>query len=123
MFNELTCDSANEHLRSTIPKCPFIKVESLHKADIKIEHKLDLGEIESIKLAIKMNCDLLLLDDKRAQKEAILHSLPYVSSFALLIKAEQKGIITDINETLELLKKNYIFPNKELKDFINFLRA
>ena len=122
VFDELTCKSAKEQLRSTIAKCPFIKVESIGEVEIKIEHKLDLGEIESVKLAKKMNCDLLLLDDKCAQKEAILHSIPYVSSFALLIKAEQKGLITDINETLEILKKHDIFPNKELKDFIDFLK-
>jgi uncharacterized protein len=89
--------------------------------DLKLEHKLDLGEIESIKLAKQMNCDILLLDDKRTQKEAAIQSIPYVSSFALLIKAGQMGIITNIDKSLELLKKHNIFPNKELKEFISFL--
>ena len=121
VFFELTSQSSSEQLRSTIKKCPYIIVESLDDVELNLEHKLDIGEIEAIKLAKQMNSDILLLDDKRAQKEAAIHSIPYASSFALLVKAKQKGIITNMSETLELLKKHDIYPNKELKEFINFL--
>ena len=72
-------------------------------------NKLDLGEIEALTLAQHMKADLLTLDDKRAQKEAKLLSIPYVSSFALLTKAYQKGFISNIQQTLKQLEKNYIF--------------
>jgi len=61
------------------------------------------------------------LDDKRAQKEAALLSIPYVSSFALLVKAQQKGLLTDFELTLNKLEKRQIFVSKELKDFLHLV--
>jgi len=121
VYHELTIRSAKNQICSTLKNCHFIKVKSLEKTQLKIEHKLDLGEIEAITLAKQMNSDFLILDDKRAQKEAALQSIPFVSSFALLLKASQKGIIADINDTLDLLKEHHIFLSKDLKQFLDFL--
>jgi predicted nucleic acid-binding protein len=73
-------------------------------------------------LAQPLNADLLILDDKRAQKEADLLTIPYVSSFALLVKTHQKGFVSDLQQALDQLEEQQIFLNKELKDFSTLLK-
>ena len=121
VFDELTVHASNEQLRATIKNCPFIKLKSLDIPIPDLHHKLDKGEIEALTLAKQLTADLLILDDKRAQKEADSLTIPYVSSFALLIKAHQKGFVSDLQQTLHQLEEHQIFLNKELKDFLGLL--
>lgn len=121
VFDELTIHARNEQLRAAIKKCLFIKVKSLNIPIPDLQHKLDIGEIESLTLAQQLKADLLILDDKRAQKETDLLAIPYVSSFALLIKAHQKGFLPDLQQALHQLEEHQIFLNKELKDFLGLL--
>ena len=51
VYHELTFRSADEQNRSILKNCHFIKIKSLDKTQLKIEHKLSLGEIEAITLA------------------------------------------------------------------------
>ncbi len=118
VFDELTVHASNEQLRSTIKKCPFIKIKSLEIPIPELQHKLDVGEIEALTLAKQFPADLLILDDKRAQKEADILAIPYVSSFALVVKAYQKGLVADLQQALHQLEEQQIFLNKELKDFL-----
>ncbi len=119
---ELTINSQDHELRQAVGQASFLEKRTLAQPIRGLKHKLDLGEIEAISLALEMAADLLILDDKRAQKEAALLSIPYVSSFALLVRAHQKAILKDLNLTLNKLEQHQIFVSQELKDFLDFLQ-
>jgi len=118
---ELSINSQDHKLRQVIKQASFLEARALTRPMRELKHRLDLGEIEAISLALKMTADLLILDDKRAQKEAALISIPYVSSFALLVSSHQKGLVADLDQTLHKLEQRQIFLSKELKDFLHLV--
>ena len=59
-------------------------MRSAPEEQLPLGHRLDRGEIEAIVLASSLNADYLLLDDKRAQKEAHERGLVVIPTFAIL---------------------------------------
>lgn len=66
-------------------------------------------------------------DDKRAQKEARLQGITFIPTFAVLLKAAQKGIISDFDAVLAELALKNIFLSRDLnlaaKSFLDLNRA
>lgn len=117
VFSELTQKASENRLKSSVNNCSFIHVKPLEIPIPSLEHKLDIGEIEALALSRQMNADLLILDDKRAQKEASLLSISYVSTFTLLIKAHQMKFVKDLKQVLEHLEKQNIYLSKDLQQY------
>jgi predicted nucleic acid-binding protein len=95
---------------AAIAGCDFIRVHSSKGASITFSRKLDRGEQEALALAVTLNADFILLDDKRAQKKAVALHLSFLPTFALLAKAAQKGIVSN----LDVLQQKNIFLSREL---------
>ncbi len=83
--------------------------------NLKIE-KLGLGagELEAIILYKELNADILLIDDARAKKFALLNDIKVIGSLGILIKAKENGYISEIKPLLEKIKKSGIY----LTDYI-----
>lgn len=75
---------------------------------------LGLGELEAITLYKNLNADVLLIDDNRAKKYAILNDIKVIGSLGILIKAKQDGYIKNIKPFLEQLQKSGIFISDKL---------
>lgn len=97
-----------------ISRCDFIQVHPIPDLHFEFSHRIDRGEAEAITLAVTIQADYLLLDDKRAQKEAILHHVDFIPTFAVLLKATQKGFISDFEAVLAELQQKNIFLSREL---------
>ena len=97
-----------------ISRCDFIQVHPIPEQQFEFNHRIDQGEAEAILLAATLKADYLLLDDKRAQKEAKIHHINFIPTFALLLKATQKGIISDFDAVLVELQQKNIFLSREL---------
>jgi len=74
------------------------KVESLRK-------DLDAGEAEAIVLALELECDLLLIDERLGNKIAAEYGLHTVGLLGVLIRAKQKNIISEIKPLMIDLKE------------------
>ncbi len=83
--------------------------------NLKIE-KLGLGagELEAIILYKELNADILLIDDARVKKFALLNDIKVIGSLGILIKAKENGYISEIKPLLEKIKKSGIY----LTDYI-----
>lgn len=114
VYQEVVHNTKNREQSETIPRCNFIRVQPISMHPVSFSHKLDRGEIEALILASTLNADFLLLDDKRAQKEAKLQGLTFIPTFAVLLKAAQKGIIADFDAVLTELQKKNIFISRDL---------
>jgi predicted nucleic acid-binding protein len=77
---------------------------------------LGLGELEAITLYKELNADVLLIDDNRAKKYAILNDVKVIGSLGVLIKAKEKGYIEIVKPFLEEIKQSEIFISYRLID-------
>ncbi|MEK7728420.1 MAG: hypothetical protein AAB354_08395 [candidate division KSB1 bacterium] len=114
VYDEVVHQTKDLEQSATISGCDFIKVHELATSVISFSRKLDRGEQEALALATELHADFLLLDDKRAQKEAALLNIPFIPTFALLVKAAQDGLISDFNSMLTELQQKGIFLSREL---------
>jgi hypothetical protein len=64
---------------------------------------LDLGERESIALALQMGADLLILDEITGRKAARQLKLHITGTIGLLERAFRRGLISDLREVLDEL--------------------
>lgn len=65
---------------------------------------LDAGECEAIALALELNADLLILDDRDARIEALRRRLPVIGTLRVLEDAAQLGLI-DLRQALQHLQQ------------------
>lgn len=71
---------------------------------------LGKGEASAIAIAVEFNADAVLMDDRRAIREATRNGLNVLTTFALLELASIKGLL-DFEEAIDALSKtNFHFP-------------
>ncbi len=74
---------------------------------------LERGEAEVLVLAKEMKADLILLDEEKSRKSAVLAGFKIIGLIGVLIIAKQMGLIKNIKSVLEhLQKENFRLSNK-----------
>jgi predicted nucleic acid-binding protein len=82
-------------------------LQTLGKSVVKIKSKnylsmvMDFGESESVILYEELNADFLLIDDRKARVIAESLQVNCIGSVGVLIKAKQKGIISELKPSFE----------------------
>lgn len=75
-----------------------------HKANL-LERELDKGESEVISLALELNAELLLIDERDARRVCKSLNLNVTGVIGILIKAYKTGALTDLQQTINDLKE------------------
>jgi predicted nucleic acid-binding protein len=123
VHQEVILNVKDRQQSEAIARCDFILVHPIATQKFSFSHKLDRGEEEAIILTSELKADYLLLDDKRAQKEAKKQEITFIPTLAVLLKAAQKGIISDFDAILFKLQQKNIFLSRELnlaaRNFLN----
>ncbi len=65
---------------------------------------LGFGELEAIILAYEFNADFIILDDRKARREAEELGLPVIGTAAVSQKAKEKGIIVNFQSVIDELR-------------------
>ena len=74
---------------------------------------LERGEAEVLVLAKEIKTDLILLDEEKARKSAVLAGFKIIGLIGVLIIAKQMGLIKNIKSVLEhLQKENFRLSHK-----------
>lgn len=90
---------------SIIESTDWIKVRRITNQNLynEIEENLDSGETESIVLAIELQADILLIDEKKGRRIAEKYGLRITGLLGILIEAKEEKIIKEVKPMLDRL--------------------
>lgn len=75
---------------------------------------LGIGELEAITLYKELDADVLLIDDNRAKKYAMINDVKVIGSLGILIKAKEEGYIEKIKPLLEKIMLSEVYISDKL---------
>jgi predicted nucleic acid-binding protein len=67
---------------------------------------LDPGESEALSLYWEVTADFLLIDEKRGRTIAIRNGINTVGTIGVLLVAKQKGLLSAVKQSLDILIRN-----------------
>jgi len=106
VYHEVVVRGANRPGANEVATADWIEVceikDQLALRTLKLT--LGVGESEAIILASEKSADFLILDDWKARQIALGLELPIVGTVAILNKADEKGLLTDLPMVLEGLR-------------------
>lgn len=76
---------------------------------------VDTGEAEAIALASEKSC-LLISDDKQARSAAKRLGVTIIGTIGVLVRAKQRGVITELKPILDDLESNSFFISRALRE-------
>ena len=86
----------------------WIKIENVKETGISkaMQRDLDKGESEAIALAIQVNADWILMDERDGRKAARSVQLKTVGILGVLLKARREGSLESLSNAMNKLRKN-----------------
>ena len=73
------------------------------------------GETEALSLAIELHADLILIDERRAYREAVARKLNAVGTVGVLERAAAEKLL-DLNDAFDRLKQTDFWISHKLLD-------
>lgn len=109
---------AMEEQAAVIDQLDWIQVVGPNdqKMVLNLLETLDLGEAESIALALEQQAQLLVIDEFQGRKVALAHGIKIVGVLGLLIQGKQRGLIASVKHEIEQLKAIGFRLNQGLVD-------
>jgi len=105
-------------------RASFIHVEKARNKRLVslLEEFVDRGEAEAIVLALELNADLLLVDDRDARSFAKKLGLQVMGTLDVVALAKYKGLISEAKPVVnELIEKGFWISKKILEEFLREL--
>lgn len=68
-----------------------------------LSNELDIGEAEAIALAVEMQADQVLIDERRGRLVASRLNLRYTGILGVLVEAKSQGLIAEVKPLLDAL--------------------
>jgi predicted nucleic acid-binding protein len=95
---------------SAIPKLSWIQTQSLANAQLanqlQRERGLDAGEANAIALALELQADDLLIDERLGRQEALRLGLSIIGILGILLVAKQRSLIPQVQPVMDALINN-----------------
>ncbi|MEQ8705447.1 MAG: DUF3368 domain-containing protein [Phaeodactylibacter sp.] len=119
VYDELVSDTKNKVI---IESLSWIKIKEVKENDItrNLKEVLDPGESEAITLALKLDADFIIIDEKKGRKIAEDYGLRKIGLVGILVESKRKGLIKEVRNLLEQLieKANFFVSEKLYKDVL-----
>lgn len=111
---ELQQDNTSEKVHDWIAALPvWVDVRSAAAVDDRL--KLGAGEKEAIALAEELNADFLILDDRKARREATARGLTVTGTLNILELADERGLL-ELPSAIAALKLTSFRVSEDLLD-------
>ncbi len=92
---------------SAILRLPWIQTQSLTNSQLadqlQQERGLDAGEANAIALALELQADDLLIDERLGRQEAIQLGLSIIGILGVLLIAKQRSLISQVQPVIDAL--------------------
>jgi predicted nucleic acid-binding protein len=102
--------AASNSTISAIPKLSWIQTQSLANAQLanqlQRERGLDAGEANAIALALELQADDLLIDERLGRQEALRLGLSIIGILGILLVAKQRSLIPQVQPVMDALINN-----------------
>jgi predicted nucleic acid-binding protein len=119
VWNELQAESTPNLVKRWVAAAPaWIAIRSPGEpaaADAELS-SLDPGELEAIQLAIELNADVLLIDDREGRAVAMRMRLPVTGTLGVLERADTMGLLANFAQTIADLEASGFFMSARLRD-------
>ena len=66
---------------------------------------LDRGEAETIALALELDCDRVVIDERDGRRIAQRHGLSLIGTVGVLVEAKNRGLLEKIRQDLDALRQ------------------
>lgn len=109
VYAEVVTGGASRAGATELQRAHWIRTVSLadpRRADLLVD--LDRGEAEAIALALELDADLLIVDERLARRYAQHLDLQITGTLGILLKAKERGLETEIRPLIQLLRSNRI---------------
>lgn len=106
VYQEIVIDGAGEPGSDDIQTAKWVEVQSCTNQDIinLLNNELDPGEAEAIALAIELNADYLLIDEKDGRQKALDYHLKPLGVLGILLRAKEARLISTISPLMDRLR-------------------
>jgi uncharacterized protein len=111
VYQELMDIRAGKKINETIKNARWIKTQSVTNLQLvnHLESKLDQGEAAAITLALELNADQLLMDEKLGRIEATRLKLTLTGVLGILLIAKKRGLISNVQSVIDELISQTVF--------------
>jgi predicted nucleic acid-binding protein len=105
VYNELLDIRAGEKVTSAIQNASWITSRQAIDSRLvsHLEENLDRGEAEVIALAVELNADRLIIDERLGRREAKALGLSITGVLGVLLIAKKRGAIANVKEEIDRL--------------------
>jgi uncharacterized protein len=99
--------AASNSTISAIPKLSWIQTQSLTNTQLadqlQRERGIDAGEAHAIALALELQADDLLIDERLGRQEALRLGLSIIGILGILLVAKQRSLIPKVQPVMDAL--------------------
>lgn len=99
--------AANSPKISTILELKWIQDKSIHDTQLveqlQVERGLDTGEAHAIVLALELDADDLLIDERLGRQEVLRLGIPIIGILGVLVLAKQRQLVSQVQPVMDSL--------------------
>lgn len=107
VYRELTDIDTPPPIIIEVQSVNWLEVRQVRDLDVverlQKDAKLDIGESEAIALALELDADLLLIDERRGRAEADRRGLRITGLLGILVEAKHRNLILVVRPLLDAL--------------------
>ena len=105
VYRELTNPSFSVAGATEVQTFDWIQTRGVNDRTIveALSNELDIGEAEAIALAVEIQADRVLIDERRGRLVAAKLNLRYTGILGILVEAKSQGLITEVKPLLDAL--------------------
>ena len=106
VWQELVVKGAHLPSAQQIERASWLSVRTVTNRELvlSLRQDLDAGEAEAIALAMEMNADLLLIDERIGRESAQYLGVPYMGLIGVLVQCKQRGLIPQVRPIIDALR-------------------
>jgi len=117
VYNEIVVVGAGEPGAEEVRNATWIEVRQCHPSVLwyELQLELDAGEAEALSLAVELQADRVLIDERRGRQKAIDLSLKPLGVLGILLRAKQDNHIQALKPLLDrLINEADFFVHRKL---------